>query len=153
MAAFFAARSTRKCPLVFDLLDVDGSFPSFSLNPYSWTKIANIVFIDSPAGTGFSYANTSEDHYTSDTKSAKDNYKFLQKWLSIHPTFNKNRLYIAGDSYGGKITPMVAVQIAKCNEAGFQPRMLLQGYSIGNARTARNTDENEKIHYAHLSRG
>ncbi|KAL6494632.1 hypothetical protein OROGR_031432 [Orobanche gracilis] len=143
---FFRSRLRNRSPLAFNLLDVDGSFPSFSLNPYSWTKIANIIFIDSPAGTGFSYVNTSDDHYTSDTKSAKDNYKFLQKWLSIHPTFNKNRLYIAGDSYGGKITPMVAVEIAK---AGFQPQMLLQGYSVGNARTDGNKDENEKIPYAH----
>ncbi|KAL6498928.1 hypothetical protein OROHE_026435 [Orobanche hederae] len=44
---------------------------------------------------------------------------------------------------------MVAVEIAKGNEAGFQPRMLLQGYSVGNARTAGNEDDNEKIPYAH----
>ncbi|KAL6545883.1 hypothetical protein OROGR_009757 [Orobanche gracilis] len=69
--------------------------------------------------------------------------------LSIHPTFNKDRLYIAVDSHGGKITPMVAVEIAKGNEAGFQPRMLLQDTAFGNARTAGNKDENEKIPYAH----
>ncbi|KAK6159192.1 hypothetical protein DH2020_006506 [Rehmannia glutinosa] len=136
-------------PLAFDVADFDGSLPSFTLNPYSWTKIANIIFIDSPVGTGFSYANTSDGYSSSDTKSAKDNYMFLRKWLSIHPTFVKNRLSIAGDSYGGKITPMVALEIAKGNEAGLEPRMLLQGYIVGNSRTDANKDDNEKIPYAH----
>ncbi|KAL8060749.1 hypothetical protein ABFX02_02G045600 [Erythranthe guttata] len=136
-------------PLAFDVVDFDGSFPSFTLNPYSWTKIASIIFIDSPVGTGFSYTNTSESYATSDTKSTEDNYVFLRKWLSLHPRFLKNRLYIAGDSYGGKITPMVARAISEGNEAGLQPRMLLQGYIVGNSRTDANKDDNEKIPYAH----
>lgn len=34
------------------------------------------------------------------------------QWLSIHPKFLKNRLFIAGDSYGGKLVAMVALEIA-----------------------------------------
>ncbi|KAL0422542.1 UNVERIFIED_CONTAM: Serine carboxypeptidase-like 19, partial [Sesamum latifolium] len=75
--------------------------------------IANIIFIDSPAGTGFSYATTSQGYINSDNKTAEYNYSFLRKWLLNHPEFVKNRLYIAGDSYGGKIAPMVALEIAK----------------------------------------
>ncbi|CAA0807477.1 Serine carboxypeptidase-like 1 [Striga hermonthica] len=137
-------------PLAFDLENFDGSFPSLILNPYSWTKVASVIFIDSPVGTGFSYANTSKGYNSSDTKSTKDIYAFMQKWLSIHPMFIKNPLYISGDSYGGKIVPMVAVEIAKGNEAGNQPRMLLQqGYSVGNSITDLSKDDNEKIPYAH----
>ncbi|KAK4476967.1 hypothetical protein RD792_016137, partial [Penstemon davidsonii] len=66
-------------PLAFDLSSFDWSLPSLVLNPYSWTKIANIIFIDSPVGTGFSYANTAEGYVSSDTKAAKDNYIFLRK--------------------------------------------------------------------------
>ncbi|KAK4437971.1 Serine carboxypeptidase-like 18 [Sesamum alatum] len=137
-------------PLAFDLEAFDGNLPSFILNPYSWTKIANIIFIDSPVGTGFSYATTSQAYNNSnDTKSAEHNYSFLRKWLLNHPEFVKNRLYIAGDSYGGKITPMVALEIAKGNEAGLEPRMLLQGYIVGNSRTDGNQDDNQKLPYAH----
>ncbi|KAL0356913.1 UNVERIFIED_CONTAM: Serine carboxypeptidase-like 18, partial [Sesamum calycinum] len=136
-------------PLAFDLEGFDGSFPSFTLNPYSWTKIANIIFIDSPVGTGFSYATTSQAYNNSDTKSAQYNSSFLRKWLLNHLEFVKNRLYIAGDSYGGKITPMVALEIAKGNEAGLKPRMSLQGYIVGNAVTDANKGSNEKVPFAH----
>ncbi|XP_022846112.1 serine carboxypeptidase-like 7 isoform X2 [Olea europaea var. sylvestris] len=136
-------------PLAFDDVDFDGSLPSIHQNPYSWTKVANIIFIDWPVGTGFSYANTSKGYSSSDTKSAKDNYTFLRKWLSNHPMFMKNRLYIAGDSYGGKLVPMVALEILKGNEAGFHPRIFLQGYIIGNGVTDPNIDYNERIPYAH----
>ncbi|KAK4484969.1 hypothetical protein RD792_007575 [Penstemon davidsonii] len=98
-------------PLAFDLSSFDWSLPSLVLNPYSWTKVANIIFIDSPVGTGFSYANTAEGYVSSDTKAAKDNYLFLRKWLLNHPRFLKNQLYVAGDSYGGKIVPMVTLEI------------------------------------------
>ncbi|CAA2953269.1 serine carboxypeptidase-like 7 [Olea europaea subsp. europaea] len=70
-------------PLTIDVDDFDGSLPSFFLNPYSWTKVANIIFIDAPVGTGFSYANTSQGYSSSDTKSAKDIYTFLRKGYII----------------------------------------------------------------------
>ncbi|PIM99888.1 Serine carboxypeptidases (lysosomal cathepsin A) [Handroanthus impetiginosus] len=107
-----------------------------------------LIEIDSPIGTGFSYSNKSNAYLSCDTKSANANYLFLRKWLLKHPKFLKNRLYVAGDSYGGKIATMVALEIAKGNEAGLQPRMLLQGYIIGNSRTG-NKDSNERIPYAH----
>ena len=35
------------------------------------------------------------------------------QWLLAHPEFIMNRLYVSGDSYGGKIVPMLALEIAK----------------------------------------
>ncbi|PIN26500.1 Serine carboxypeptidases (lysosomal cathepsin A) [Handroanthus impetiginosus] len=136
-------------PLAFDLATFDGSFPSLIINPYSWTKIASIIFIDAPVGTGFSYFTTSEGYLISDTKSASDSYLFLRKWLLKHPKFLKNHLYVTGDSYGGKMIPMIASEVAKGNEAGLQPRMLLQGYTIGNPVTNEKMDINERIPYFH----
>ncbi|CAI9757521.1 unnamed protein product [Fraxinus pennsylvanica] len=136
-------------PYTFDIENFDGSLPSILLNPYSWTKVANIIFIDAPIGTGFSYANTSQGYSSSDIKSTKDIYTFLRKWLLNHPTFIKNRLYVAGESYGGKLTPMVSVEILRGNEARLQPQMSFQGYIIGNGLTDPNIDFNARIPYAH----
>ncbi|XP_027182345.1 serine carboxypeptidase-like 2 [Coffea eugenioides] len=136
-------------PLNFDAESYNGSLPSFILNPYSWTKIANIILLDLPVGTGFSYATTSQGYLSSDTKSTNDAYMFLQKWLLNHPKFINNRLYIAGDSYGGKIAPMVVLEITKGNEAGLTPHMSIEGYLIGNPAMNVPKDENWRVPYAH----
>ncbi|XP_019187632.1 PREDICTED: serine carboxypeptidase-like 13 isoform X2 [Ipomoea nil] len=136
-------------PFTFDLPSFDGTLPSINLNPYSWTKIASIIFIDSPVGTGFSYAKSPKNYPSTDTTWTNHLYMFLQKWLSDHPQFQKNRLYIAGDSYAGKIVPMVVSEIKKGIENGSEPRMLIQGYIIGNPCTNSNHDTNWRIPYAH----
>ncbi|MBA0634603.1 hypothetical protein Godav_024664, partial [Gossypium davidsonii] len=44
---------------------------SLRLNPYAWNQgqiQANLLFLDSPAGVGFSYSNTSSDIYTAGDK-------------------------------------------------------------------------------------
>lgn len=42
-------------------------------------QLANIIFLDSPVGTGFSYATTQEGYHSSDTESSADVYEFLRK--------------------------------------------------------------------------
>ena len=63
---------------------------------------ANILFLDSPAGVGFSYTNTSSELYTNgDNKTAHDSYTFLVKWFQRFPQYKYRDFYIAGESYGG----------------------------------------------------
>uniref|UniRef100_A0A2N9GEW9 Uncharacterized protein n=1 Tax=Fagus sylvatica TaxID=28930 RepID=A0A2N9GEW9_FAGSY len=66
-------------PLTFNYEDFDGNLPTFLLNPYSWTKVASIIFLDAPVGTGFSYSRTSQGYNITDKLSAAQTYEFLRK--------------------------------------------------------------------------
>ncbi|KAK9949182.1 hypothetical protein M0R45_004716 [Rubus argutus] len=134
-------------PIKFNMVEYNGSLPTFVLNPYSWTKVSSIIFVDAPVGTGFSYSRSL--HWSSDTMFVKHMYSFLMKWLLYHPKFISNPIYIAGDSYSGMIVPVVAQEIVKGIEFGDIPAINLKGYLLGNPSTDLNFDENSKVPYAH----
>ncbi|XP_031285163.1 serine carboxypeptidase-like 18 isoform X2 [Pistacia vera] len=134
-------------PLLYDYKAFNGSLPSFVDNQYSWTQIANMIFLDAPVGTGFSYSTTQKGWHSSDTLSTKAIYEFLRKWILEHPRFSNNPLYITGDSYSGMIVPMVTYEIAKGNRARKHPMLNLQGYTLGNPVTDLHNDENSRVQY------
>ncbi|KAK4476969.1 hypothetical protein RD792_016141 [Penstemon davidsonii] len=102
-------------PLSFDFASSGGSIPTLILNPYSWTKVASIIFLDQPAGSGFSYAETSEAYNSSDKLAVAHIYEFLKKWLINHPKYLNNSLYVAGDSYAGITVPLVVNELYNGN--------------------------------------
>jgi len=77
----------------------------------SWNQIANVVWLEQPAGVGFSYSNNPNDYNTNDTRSAHDNFAFLQGFLKLFPDFGNNQIWLTGESYGGVYIPSVAAQI------------------------------------------
>ncbi|KAE9447065.1 hypothetical protein C3L33_21032, partial [Rhododendron williamsianum] len=66
-------------PLHFEKDYFDGKFPNLTLNPFSWTKVASIIFLDAPVGSGFSYADNAESYVVDDLLYATDTYNFLLK--------------------------------------------------------------------------
>ncbi|MFS8017826.1 putative peptidase S10, serine carboxypeptidase, alpha/Beta hydrolase [Helianthus anomalus] len=78
---------------------------------------ANVIFLDLPAGVGFSYATTWEGWRSSDSILAKHSYEFLRKWFVEHPNFLSNPLYITGISYMGILVPPVALEVYKGKHA------------------------------------
>ncbi|KAM7470526.1 hypothetical protein LguiA_008709 [Lonicera macranthoides] len=123
--------------------------PTLELNPYSWTKVANIIFLDQPVNTGFSYADTFEASKTSDTLSATQTYEFLRKWLRFHPRFMSNPLYICGISYSGIFVPAIVQKIYEGNEDGHETPINIKGYILGNPVTDKIDDYNSRVKYAH----
>ncbi|KAF3948125.1 hypothetical protein CMV_025836 [Castanea mollissima] len=137
-------------PLSFDYANSKTYSPKLKLNPYSWTKVANMIFLDAPVGSEFSYAKNWEGYNISDTSSVAEIYEFLRKWLLVHPKFLSNTLYVMGDSYSGITVPMVVQEISDGNEASREPRMNIKGYVLGNPLTSAHADFNARIPFAHL---
>ncbi|KAI3852764.1 hypothetical protein MKW92_016680, partial [Papaver armeniacum] len=109
-------------PIYMDKEYINGSLPSLTLSSNSWTKIANMIFLDQPVNTGFSYSKSSHDSkLMSDTISAANTYEFLIKWLIQNPEFQSNPLYIGGNSYGGHVLPIVVQHLIRDIEDGKHP--------------------------------
>ncbi|KAL2460222.1 Serine carboxypeptidase 24 [Abeliophyllum distichum] len=102
-------------------------------NQYAWNNVANVLFLESPAGVGFSYSNTSSDYVTGDIKTAADSYTFLVNWLERFPEYKTRDFYITGESYAGHYVPQLADLILENNKITNQTVINLKGIAIGNA--------------------
>jgi serine carboxypeptidase-like clade 2 len=83
-------------------------------NPYAWNNAANVLFLESPAGVGFSYSNTTADYGRfGDNKTAEDALQFLLNWMDKFPEYKGRDFYLAGESYAGHYVPQLAHAILR----------------------------------------
>jgi len=100
-------------------------------NPYSWTNISNVIFIDQPFGTGFSPIPHGDIVYNEE-KMAEYVYAFLQGFLLLYPQYAKRNFYITGESFAGHYIPALAKYIVDKNAQGLNPIINLKALAIGN---------------------
>ncbi len=84
---------------------------TFVENPYSWNREANMLYVESPAGVGYSYGETEADRTFDDNTSAQDNLNFILGWFEKFPEFKSHDLYISGESYAGIYVPYASYYI------------------------------------------
>ncbi|XP_078443403.1 alpha/beta-Hydrolases superfamily protein [Wolffia australiana] len=114
---------------------------SLFVNKYSWNNEANLLFLESPAGVGFSYSNTNSDLKTSgDERTAVDALTFLVRWMQRFPQYKHRDFYIAGESYAGHYVPQLAKKILDYNKPLAKPFINLKGFLVGNAVTDNHYD-------------
>ncbi|XP_057982228.1 serine carboxypeptidase-like 45 [Malania oleifera] len=84
-------------------------YPILTRNEYSWNTVANMLYVESPVGVGFSYSVT-KSFYSSvtDNITAQDNFSFLVGWLAKFSEYKSNALFLAGESYAGHYVPQLA---------------------------------------------
>ncbi|CAN6443975.1 unnamed protein product [Victoria cruziana] len=118
-------------------------------NKYAWNNVANVLFVESPAGVGFSYSNTTDDYsYSGDQHTALDNYAFLVNWLERFPEYKERDFYIAGESYAGHYVPQLAYTILQNNKWSERTITInLKGVTIGNGVLNDLTDDKGMYDY------
>ncbi|XP_044967568.1 serine carboxypeptidase-like 18 [Hordeum vulgare subsp. vulgare] len=136
-------------PVKFVVEPYSGTTPRLEINPHSWTKVANILFVDTPVGAGFSFSRRPQGYHVGEVSTSLQLHEFLIKWIGDHPKFLSSPLYIGGDSYAGKIVPFITQKISEGNEVGRRPLLNLKGYLVGNPATGERIDESSKVPFAH----
>lgn len=92
--------------------------------------VANVIFLESPAGVGFSYANRTSNHTTGDEQTAQESYTFLVNWLERFPEYKAREMYITGESYAGHYVPQLASLIIQNNKITNQTVINLKGIAV-----------------------
>ena len=86
----------------------------FVRNEYSWNREANVIYIEAPAGVGYSYCIPDDitNCYFDDNNEADDNLNALLYFFNNKfPERKKNDLYLAGENYAGIYVPLLAWRI------------------------------------------
>ncbi|CDW86436.1 carboxypeptidase c (cathepsin a) [Stylonychia lemnae] len=128
-------------PYVFD----DGEFV-IKQNPEPWNKRANVLYIESPAGVGYSYAKTDEDTQHNDLSSSMDSFEAIKIFFTDFKEYLKNPLFISGESYAGIYVPYLSWQIHQYNlQADWSndetiTKYNLKGFIVGNGATDWDLD-------------
>jgi len=117
-------------PLHFNGSTGSDGIPQLIDNPNAWTNAANVLYLESPAGVGFSYyANGTLD--TNDEITSQNNYNFLLNFFKGFPELASLDFYITGESYAGIYIPTLADRIRLGNAAG-NAKINLIGFAVGN---------------------
>lgn len=123
------------------LVNSDGK--TLHYNPYSWNKVANMLYLESPAGVGFSYS-LDKNYTTDDDTVSMDNYVALQDFFLKFPQFRKNAFYVTGESYGGVYVPTLSLRILEGNAT-----INMKGFAIGNGLSSFELNENSLVYFAY----
>jgi serine carboxypeptidase-like clade 1 len=124
-------------------------------NPYSWTTLAHLLVLESPAGVGFSYchnmtlAHEEAGCVNTDTSAARDARAALQDFFtSVFPSLRYNPVYIAGESYAGVYVPTLVKEIL---DHAHHDIPNLKGFTVGDPCTDNESQREsmDMIWYAH----
>ncbi|KAL2959346.1 hypothetical protein AAZX31_18G262600 [Glycine max] len=115
-------------------------------NQFSWNKEANMLYLETPIGVGFSYStDTSSYEGVNDKITARDNLVFLQNWFMKFPEYRNRSLFIVGESYAGHYVPQLAELMLRFNKK--EKLFNLKGIALGNPVLEFATDFNSRAEF------
>lgn len=134
------------------LINDDGK--TLRSNPHAWNTVANVLYMEAPAGVGFSYSTAgAADYSNNDAQTAQDNLNALISFFTKFPEYAGREFFVSvrcradgavlgarrpasradaralggqGESYGGIYVPTLTKAIVDHNKAGAQPKFNIQ---------------------------
>ncbi|KAG7097454.1 hypothetical protein E1B28_004799 [Marasmius oreades] len=98
----------------------------FDVAEGGWEEYTTMIYVDQPAGTGFSY--TSSNNYVHNLEEASSQLlEFLRNFYRVFPEYHRMDTYLGGESFGGQYIPYFADAILNSNI-----NIPLKGIAIGN---------------------
>ena len=111
-----------------------------SLNPWSWNKLANVIFVGQPARRRLlvpERAGQRLDHGGGHGGGALR--------LDAHPELKGRLPYIAGESYGGHYVPNTAPPSSRPTPKAADAKINLVGFAVGNGYADWALDFNANV--------
>jgi len=109
--------------------------------PTSWNKQTHMIWIDSPAGVGYSYDLSSSTPTTGDNQTRFDLHRAIViLFRDKFPELAGNPFYVSGESYGGHYVPLLTWTILNENKKPNAFKINLAGMLVGNPWTDDNID-------------
>ena len=107
-------------------------------NEFAWNKVANMLYLESPAGSGHSSGfsmcqnkGKAVDCEWDDVSQAEAYTHTIAAFLKAFPEYAPNDLYLVGESYFGQYGPNIAHYIL--NTAPYNTTFNFKGMALGNA--------------------
>ncbi len=129
------------CSSLIGFLSENGPFypnkdGSLSYNEFAWGDKINMLWIEAPAGVGFSTVQNEKDLDVGDQRTAQDSFAALELLVKNTPLLRGREFFIAGESYGGHYVPTLALEVVKRGGFGMQ----FKGVLVGNPLTEFESD-------------
>ncbi|XP_065869170.1 serine carboxypeptidase-like 51 [Euphorbia lathyris] len=84
----------------------------------TWLKLADLLFVDNPVGTGYSFVEETNLFVKTDVEAAADLTTLLQNLFNKNDAIQKSPLYIVAESYGGKYAVTLGLSALKAIQSG-----------------------------------
>ncbi|XP_050235496.1 serine carboxypeptidase-like 51 [Mercurialis annua] len=98
----------------------------------TWLRMADLLFVDNPVGTGYSYVEDQNLFVKTDEEAATDLTILLEEIFNKNSRLQKSPLHIVAESYGGKFAVTLGLSALKAIESR-KLKMKLGGVALGDS--------------------
>lgn len=74
-------------------------------NPYAWTKLANVLYVDQPVGTGFSSGSSPRNNL----EVIEHFHQWLKEFYKEFPGLKSKNTFLTGESYAAIYVSLICL--------------------------------------------